>query len=157
MPASIKYNNRWKHISKDYNIDNTHRLKREIPSYYENHYTKNEIESICKLMEMGYRNSEIKHMLSKEYPAGLFKAIRNKKAWNQVSDKYHIPTWNDFVNPITQYTKEIEKMIINNNDYGNILSSINMPDNRTNRKFIAGVKQRLKQRKLISSTTIDQL
>jgi len=153
LARSIKYAGKWKHISSQYDIPAAGEMPREKGFLRTSStYSHEQIHAVCKLLEEGKGLAEISRLLS--VPVSLPHSIKQRMSWMSISRDYEIPEPESKTRPDNLRGRVIELLDSGLSEPGEIVTLLDLPDNRVNRKYIALVKFQLKKER---STTIDQL
>ena len=142
-PMSIKYNGRWKHIAKDYNIPKVG-VNKPMRNVGSSKCTEEQIRNVCKLLAEGKGPREVSKLTG--IGEAAIGCIYRKETWTDISKDYIFPNIKDKISSVTKQ-KDLVISFLNNgeSDYGVILSKIGEPDTRQNRKLIASIKAHMKK------------
>ena len=89
------------------------------------------VHMICKLMEDGFSNKDIRKILNFEnnkYYKGLITSIRNGTHWKSISSLYNITIKNTLRHNSEEYIESICKLIANNYSLSEMRKILNIPD-----------------------------
>ena len=107
------------------------------------------VEKICKLMEEGKRNKEIREILNlpqNGYYKSLLTRIRNGKQWKSISSKYDIKVHNTLRGNYTdEFIDSICYMIENGYSLKEMRKKLNISDDKISKKFkslVNGIRSR---------------
>ena len=142
-PMSIKYNGRWKHIAKDYNIPKVG-VNKPMRNVGSSKCTEEQIRNVCDLLSQGKGPREVSKLTGIGEAAIAY--IYRRETWTDISKDYIFPDIRDKISSVTKQ-KDLVISFLNNGetDYGVILSKIGEPDTRQNRKLIASIKAHMKK------------
>jgi len=144
LPRNIKYNNKWKHISSQYNLPVAGELPRSPVGkiYPSKLYTQEQIHQVCKLLQEGYSHAEVANLAG--VTVGLSSSIKGRRSWTSISKNYNIPEVNQHAREDNLRTKVVDLLDAGIVDYGEMLKILNIEDTRNNRKYLAGVKDTIR-------------